>query len=79
MAGDETRVANGQGNYSSGVWVDVENPDILYTIATTIYRSTDGGKTFSAFKGGPGGEDPPAIQRPSGFVGRVAISRRLAR
>ena len=58
MAGDETRIANGQGNYSSGVWVDVANPDILYTIATTIYRSTDGGKTFSAFKGAPGGEDP---------------------
>jgi len=58
MAGDETRISNGQGNYSSGVWVDVENPDILYTIATTIYRSMDGGKTFSAFKGAPGGEDP---------------------
>ena len=58
MAGDETRIANGQGNYSSGVWIDVENPDIVYTIATTIYRSTDGGKTFSAFKGAPGGEDP---------------------
>jgi len=58
MAGDETRIANGQGNFSSGVWVDVENPDIVYTIATTIYRSTDGGKTFSAFKGAPGGEDP---------------------
>lgn len=58
MAGDETRIANGQGNYSSGVWVDSQNPDIIYTIATTIYRSTDGGKTFSAFKGAPGGEDP---------------------
>jgi photosystem II stability/assembly factor-like uncharacterized protein len=58
MAGDETRISNGQGNYSSGVWVDVQNPDTIYTIATTIYRSTDGGKTFSAFKGAPGGEDP---------------------
>jgi len=58
MAGDETRISNGQGNYSSGVWVDTQNPDILYTIATTIYRSTDGGQTFSAFKGAPGGEDP---------------------
>jgi photosystem II stability/assembly factor-like uncharacterized protein len=58
MAGDETRIANGQGNYSSGVWVDTQNPDIVYTIATTVYRSTDGGKTFSAFKGAPGGEDP---------------------
>jgi photosystem II stability/assembly factor-like uncharacterized protein len=58
MAGDETRIANGQGNYSSGVWVDPKNPDIVYTIATTVYRSTDGGKSFSAFKGAPGGEDP---------------------
>src|SRR3989440_9388929 len=58
MAGDETRIANGQGNYSSGVWVDTQNPDIVYTIATTVYRSTDGGKSFSAFKGAPGGEDP---------------------
>ncbi len=58
MAGDETRIANGQGNYSSGVWVDSQNPDVLYTVATTVYRSTDGGKSFSAFKGAPGGEDP---------------------
>ncbi|HXT63917.1 MAG TPA: hypothetical protein VN696_12845, partial [Pyrinomonadaceae bacterium] len=58
MAGDETRIANGQGNYSSGVWVDSKDPDTIYTIATTVYRSTDGGKTFSAFKGAPGGEDP---------------------
>src|SRR4029079_6774034 len=27
MAGAETRIANGQGNYSSGVWVDSQNPD----------------------------------------------------
>jgi photosystem II stability/assembly factor-like uncharacterized protein len=58
MAGEETRIANGQGDYSSGVWVDPQSPDILYTVATTVYRSTDGGKTFSAFKGAPGGEDP---------------------
>jgi photosystem II stability/assembly factor-like uncharacterized protein len=58
MAGGDTRIANGQGTYSSGVWVDTQNPDIVYTIATTVYRSTDGGKTFSAFKGAPGGEDP---------------------
>ena len=58
MAGDETRIANGQGNFSSGVWVDPQNPDIVYTIATTVYRSTDGGNTFTAFKGAPGGEDP---------------------
>ena len=61
MAGDDTRVGNGQGAYSSGVWVDSQNPDILYTVSTTVYRSTDGGKTFIAFKGAPGGEDPHDI------------------
>jgi photosystem II stability/assembly factor-like uncharacterized protein len=61
MGGDDTRVANGQGAFSSGVWVDSQNPDILYTVSTTVYRSTDGGKTFSAFKGAPGGEDPHEI------------------
>jgi photosystem II stability/assembly factor-like uncharacterized protein len=58
IAGEDTRVANGQGDYSSGVWVDPKNPDTLYTIATTVYRSTDGGQSFNAFKGAPGGEDP---------------------
>jgi photosystem II stability/assembly factor-like uncharacterized protein len=58
MATGDNRISNGQGDYSSGVWVDSQNPDIVYTIATTVYRSTDGGKTFSAFKGAPGGEDP---------------------
>ncbi|MFN2576326.1 MAG: WD40/YVTN/BNR-like repeat-containing protein [Pyrinomonadaceae bacterium] len=61
MGGDDTRVANGQGAFSSGVWVDPQNPDVLYTISTTVYRSTDGGKTFNAFKGAPGGEDPHEI------------------
>src|SRR5438552_5859971 len=61
MAGNDTRVANGQGAFSSGVWVDPQNPDVLYTISTTVYRSTDGGKTFRAFKGAPGGEDPHEI------------------
>ena len=58
MAADDSRITNGQGGYSSGVWVDTQNPDVVYTIATTVYRSTDGGKTFGAFKGAPGGEDP---------------------
>jgi photosystem II stability/assembly factor-like uncharacterized protein len=61
MAGTDTRIGNGQGAYSSGVWVDSQNPDILYTVSTTIYRSTDGGKNFTGFKGAPGGEDPHDI------------------
>ena len=57
MAGNDTRISNGQGSYSSGVFVDSQNPDILYTMSTAMYRSTDGGLTFEAFKGAPGGED----------------------
>ena len=57
MAGKDTRIENGQGAYSCGVWADPNNPDILYTISTAMYRSTDGGATFHAFKGAPGGED----------------------
>jgi photosystem II stability/assembly factor-like uncharacterized protein len=57
MAGKDTRISNGQGNYSSGVFVDSQNPDILYTMSTAMYRSTDGGVTFEPFKGAPGGED----------------------
>ena len=57
MAGKDTRISNGQGNYSSGVFVDSQNPDIVYTMSTAMYRSTDGGLTFEPFKGAPGGED----------------------
>ncbi len=57
MAGKDTRIENGQGAYSCGVWVDSQNPDVVYTESTALYRSTDGGVTFHAFKGAPGGED----------------------
>ena len=58
MAADDRRIANGQGNYTSGVYVDPKNPDIVYTLATSSYRSLDGGNTFTGFKGAPGGDDP---------------------
>ncbi|MDR3691103.1 MAG: hypothetical protein P4L46_17110 [Fimbriimonas sp.] len=58
MAAGDSRIANGQGDYSSGVYVDPQNPDIVYTLATCVYRSLDGGETFQGFKGAPGGDDP---------------------
>ncbi len=61
MAVGDNRVGNGQGAFSSGVWVDSQNPDILYTVSTYVSQSTDGGKTFSVYKGAPGGEDPHDI------------------
>lgn len=61
MAVGDNRVSNGQGAFSSGVWVDSQNPDILYTVSTYVSRSLDGGKTFEVYKGAPGGEDPHDI------------------
>jgi hypothetical protein len=55
MAGDDTRISG--GGYICGVWVDSQNPDVIYTLSTAAYKSTDGGQTFFAFKGAPGGED----------------------
>jgi photosystem II stability/assembly factor-like uncharacterized protein len=57
MAGNDTRVANGQGNYQSGVFVDPDSPDVVYVTSIALMRSTDGGATFESFKGAPGGED----------------------
>src|SRR5262249_20660146 len=57
MASGDTRISNGQGSYGSGVWVDSQDPDIVYVVSVPLYRSTDGGKTFIVFKGAPGGED----------------------
>jgi photosystem II stability/assembly factor-like uncharacterized protein len=58
MAADDQRIRNGQGGYNCGVYVDAANPDIVYTLNTAAYKSTDGGKTFTGFKGAPGGDDP---------------------
>ncbi len=58
MDAADTRVSNGQGGYNCGVYVNSQNPDIVYVISTCSYRSTDGGKTFTGFKGAPGGDDP---------------------
>ena len=61
MAADDERIRNGQGGYNCGVYVDPQNPDVVYTISTSSYRSTDGGNTFTGFKGAPGGDDPQQL------------------
>ncbi len=43
--------------YFSRIFVDPRNADVVYVMQTCSYRSTDGGKTFVAFKGAPGGDD----------------------
>ncbi|MDQ6737873.1 MAG: hypothetical protein M3Z30_09260, partial [Gemmatimonadota bacterium] len=61
MDSTDKRIANGQGGYNCGVYVDPQNPDIVYTISTSSYKSTDGGNTFTGFKGAPGGDDPQQL------------------
>lgn len=44
-------------NYFSRIFVDPRNPDILYVAQTSLYRSTDGGRTFESYVGAPSGDD----------------------
>lgn len=37
--------------------VDPQNPNIVYTCSTVIWKSADGGKTWTALRGAPGGDD----------------------
>jgi photosystem II stability/assembly factor-like uncharacterized protein len=37
--------------------VDPTNPDLVYVVSTVTMRSSDGGKTWSGFRGAPGGDD----------------------
>ena len=47
----------GRGWYFSGITADPKNADVLYVMNTATYRTEDGGKTFTALKGSPGGDD----------------------
>src|SRR3984957_8959736 len=37
--------------------VDPKNSDLVYVVSTVTMRSSDGGKTWSGFRGAPGGDD----------------------
>jgi photosystem II stability/assembly factor-like uncharacterized protein len=47
----------GRGWYFCEVSVDPMDPETLYVPNTSTYRSHDGGKTWTAIKGAPGGDD----------------------
>jgi len=47
----------GRASDFAEVKVDPRNADVVYSANTSTYRSTDGGKTFTAVKGAPGGDD----------------------
>src|SRR5579862_507165 len=61
-----TRVTNEQrlwqrGWYFSGITADPRNPDVVYVMNTSTYRSTDGGKNFEVLIGDPTGPDFHAL------------------
>lgn len=45
------------GSAGGRIYVDPQNPDVVYLMGTSMYRSTDGAHTFNSFKGSPGGDD----------------------
>jgi len=44
-------------SYFARIFVDPRNARVVYVAQTSMYRSTDGGRTFEAFAGAPSGDD----------------------
>ena len=47
----------GRGSDFAEVKVDPKNEDIVYSANVVVWKSVDGGKTWNAFRGAPGGDD----------------------
>jgi photosystem II stability/assembly factor-like uncharacterized protein len=56
LANTDPRLWGRDGDFNE-VKVDPKNPDVLYIANVVTWKSTDGGKTFTAFRGAPGGDD----------------------
>jgi photosystem II stability/assembly factor-like uncharacterized protein len=54
--GTDPRIRS-RGWYFGGITVDPGNADIVYCPNIALYRSSDGGATFTPIKGAPGGDD----------------------
>jgi photosystem II stability/assembly factor-like uncharacterized protein len=57
-----TRVTNERRIWARGsdfaeIKIDPKNKDVLYAAAVETYKSVDGGKTWTGWKGAPGGDD----------------------
>jgi photosystem II stability/assembly factor-like uncharacterized protein len=47
----------GRGSDFAEIKVDPKNPDIVYSANVVTWKSTDGAKSWTAFRGAPGGDD----------------------
>jgi photosystem II stability/assembly factor-like uncharacterized protein len=53
---EDGRVAGRPSDFAE-VKVDPTNPDIVYSASVVTWKSTDGGTTWTGFRGAPGGDD----------------------
>ncbi len=54
--GTDARVTTRESDFAE-VKVDPRNPDIVWCLSIVVWRSTDGGATWSMVRGAPGGDD----------------------
>jgi photosystem II stability/assembly factor-like uncharacterized protein len=63
-----------RGWYFGEITVDPQHPNVVYVMDTATYRSTDGGHTFVAIKGSPGGDDYHTLWIDPGDSNRLALA-----
>lgn len=56
LVNDDPRVTQ-RGSDFAEVKVHPHDPDVVFTGSIVVWKSTDGGKTFRAIRGAPGGDD----------------------
>ncbi|HEV2104430.1 MAG TPA: glycoside hydrolase, partial [Candidatus Eisenbacteria bacterium] len=56
LANADHRLWDRDGDFNE-VKVDPRNPDVVYVANVVTWKSTDGGRTFAAWRGAPGGDD----------------------
>ncbi len=60
VATSDPRPKNGIGGPTGDLpvpMIDPKNPDVVYVTSVVTWKSTDGGKTWTGFRGAPGGDD----------------------
>ncbi|HVH68493.1 MAG TPA: hypothetical protein VM716_11530 [Gemmatimonadales bacterium] len=56
LVNTDERLWGRDGDFNE-VKVDPSNPDVVYVANVVTWKSVDGGRTFTAFRGAPGGDD----------------------
>lgn len=73
-AGASWRLTTSRTASASGhLYVDPRNPDVVYAMGTSMYRSTDAGATFESYKGAPGGDDERVMWIDPGNPSRMIV------